>query len=127
MTSSYGYVGQQYGLTSARLMQLEIMANGPIAVSFEVYPDFMNYKSGIYTHSATHMLETFNPFVITNHVVVIVGWGVENGVKYWIVRNSWGATWGENGYFRILREAPVFGGEVGIESETAWAMPLLQH
>jgi C1A family cysteine protease len=38
-----------------------------------------------------------------NHAVVIVGYGVEDETKYWIVRNSWGKLWGEDGYFRILR------------------------
>merc|ERR1711972_50345 len=35
--------------------------------------------------------------------VKIVGWGTDNGVDYWKVANSWGASWGEEGYFRILR------------------------
>jgi C1A family cysteine protease len=39
-----------------------------------------------------------------NHVVVLVGYGQEeNGQKYWIVRNSWNAGWGEAGYIRLER------------------------
>ncbi len=38
-----------------------------------------------------------------NHAVVIVGWGNENGMDYWIGRNSWGPTWGQKGYFLIQR------------------------
>ena len=39
-----------------------------------------------------------------NHSVVIIGWGKEEktGTGYWIVRNSWGAEWGEGGYLKIL-------------------------
>ena len=42
-----------------------------------------------------------------DHAVEIVGFGVDNGTKYWSVRNSWGTGWGENGYFRILRTDSV--------------------
>ena len=46
------------------------------------------------------------------HAITIVGFGVEDGVDYWTVKNSWGPFWGDNGYFRILRGVD----EVGIES-----------
>lgn len=55
------------------------------------------------------------------HAVRIVGWGEENHVKYWIVANSWGKDWGENGFFRILRNEY----ECSIESYMRALVPLL--
>jgi cathepsin B len=47
----------------------------------------MNYKSGIYKRKSS--------VVLGGHAVKIVGWGVENGVNYWICANSWSTSWGE--------------------------------
>jgi len=37
------------------------------------------------------------------HAVKIIGYGEENGTKYWLVANSWNKSWGDNGFFKILR------------------------
>jgi len=58
-----------------------------------VYSDFMSYRGGVYVHTGGKLEG--------GHAVKIVGWGSEGGMDYWIVANSWGPLWGEEGYFRI--------------------------
>lgn len=47
-----------------------------------------------------------------DHVVSIIGWGIESSVPYWICTNSWGPDWGEEGYFRIERGVDACGIEI---------------
>jgi C1A family cysteine protease len=57
---------------------------------------FRNYQSGIFTHTCGNRID---------HAVNFVGWGKEGSQEYWIMRNSWGAGWGDAGYMRIaIRE-----------------------
>ncbi|XP_058961544.2 dipeptidyl peptidase 1-like [Pocillopora verrucosa] len=120
--TGYHYIGGFYGGCNEVLMRIELVKNGPVAVSFEVYNDFRYYKGGIYHH--TGLTDKFNPFEITNHVVAIVGYGAdkETGEKFWIVKNSWGESWGESGFFRIRRGTD----ECSIESIAVSAQPILE-
>ena len=72
------------------------------AVSVSVYAaenSFENYKSGVY-NKCKKVKEG-------NHQVLAVGWGTQNGKKYWLVKNSWGTNWGEKGYFKIERGSSI--------------------
>ena len=91
-------------------IQSDIFANGPVETGFTVYEDFMSYKSGIYVHTAGAQLG--------GHAVKIIGWGTaDDGTQYWICANSWGTSWGEDGFFNI-----AFG-QCGIDSTTYACKP----
>lgn len=77
---------------------------GPISVAFEVVDGFKNYKTGVYSSDKCGK----GPEDV-NHAVLAVGYGVENGVKHWIVKNSWGTQWGDNGFFKIQRDVNMCG------------------
>lgn len=122
-STKYEYIGGFYGGCNEALMRIELVKNGPMAVAFEVYNDFFHYKSGVYHH--TGLEDKFNPFEITNHAVLLVGYGTDMTSEdapqdYWIVKNSWGESWGEDGYFRIRRGVD----ECSIESIAVQSFPI---
>ena len=88
-------------------MQKEIFARGPIACTIDAAP-ITKYTGGIATEKS----------FMTDHVISVVGWGTDatEGL-YWIVRNSWGEYWGENGYVRVK------SGALALEDACAWATP----
>ncbi|XP_076766846.1 putative peptidase C1-like protein F26E4.3 [Xylocopa sonorina] len=98
-------VGPAYRLGNETDIMLEILTSGPVQATMRVYQDFFSYKSGIYTHTTT-----VEPYESGYHSVRIIGWGEDSPVyhqgspnKYWLVVNSWGEQWGEDGLFRIQR------------------------
>ena len=70
---------------------------GPLAIALNADP-LQTYTSGILDKTSSQC-----PSSGINHAVTLVGYGAENNVDYWIVKNSWGTSWGEKGYFRIRR------------------------
>jgi len=102
--SSKHFGAKAYSVRGEQNIMTEIASHGPIETAFSVYQDFLTYKTGVYKR-------TSNVF-LGGHAVKFVGWGVENGVKYWLVANSWNPNWGDGGFFKILRG----NNECGIES-----------
>ncbi|XP_054163771.1 cathepsin B-like [Oppia nitens] len=94
-------------------VQLEIMTNGPVVVGgYILYDDFLLYKSGIYSN----LIKGPNR---GPHAMKILGWGVENGVDYWLVANSWNTHWGDKGFVKILKGV----NECHIDYEITTALP----
>ncbi|CAM8929547.1 unnamed protein product [Rhodiola kirilowii] len=89
------------------------VANQPVSVAIEAGGRaFQLYQSGVFTGLCGTQLD---------HGVVAVGYGTENGTDYWIVRNSWGSNWGENGYIRLERNvANSTTGKCGIAIEPSY-------
>ena len=73
--------------------------NGPLSIGINADP-LQTYSSGILDLPSSKC-----PSSGINHAVLLVGYGVDSnsGLNYWIVKNSWGKSWGESGYFRIRR------------------------
>lgn len=71
------------------------LVQGPVVIAMHVNAEFHTYAEGIYDGPCAGSV---------NHAVLLVGYNTsETGVPYWIVRNSWGTDWGEQGYVRIVR------------------------
>ncbi|XWS33570.1 hypothetical protein CRYUN_Cryun22dG0094700 [Craigia yunnanensis] len=89
------------------------VAHQPVSVAIEAGGrDFQLYESGVFTGECGLALD---------HGVVAVGYGMNfNGQEYWIVRNSWGSSWGEDGYIRMERNVNVYTGKCGIAMEASY-------
>jgi len=89
-----------------------LMKYGPLAIGINAGP--MQWYMGGVAHPWSILC---NPKQL-DHGVAIVGFGIDSGKKYWKIRNSWGATWGEKGYYRIFRGAGVCGLNTMVTSAT---------
>ena len=77
---------------------------GPVTALIDASPyGFMHYREGIFYDS------TCDPNN-SNHAVLVVGYGSENGSEYWMVKNSWGTDWGLSGFMKIARNRNNFCG-----------------
>jgi KDEL-tailed cysteine endopeptidase len=82
--------------SSNQLLLKEAVSRNPVSIGIQADSStFRYYTGGIITDK--------NCGTKLNHGVLVVGYGEEKGQKYWLVKNSWGTDWGEDGYVRIAR------------------------
>jgi C1A family cysteine protease len=97
--------------TTIEARKQTIASNGPVIGGLRVFEDLWSYNSGVYTH----ILGT----EVGLHAVCVVGYDDSNGC--WIVKNSWGQQWGEDGFFRIAY------GQCGLDAEFPFFDPDVEH
>ena len=103
-------------ITGEAAIMREILSSGPVVTVVQVFSDFLPYAHGVYAPSAGAVK------VQGGQAVEVVGWGEEQGRKYWVVKNSWGASWGEQGYALVARG----GNPIGLEDLAVSATPVLE-
>lgn len=81
------------------MLRLALAVRGPLPVAIDAgQRSFHAYKAGVYEdrHCKSHLRQL-------NHAVLLVGYGTENGRDYWLLKNSWGRNWGDQGYIKMAR------------------------
>jgi len=100
--SDYGSIAGKEG------MMKEIYNRGPISCGIDAGP-ILKYEAGVFRHRFS---------LLQDHVISVVGWGTDPDMGlYWLVRNSWGEYWGEQGFIRVV------SGSLALERSCSWAVP----
>jgi hypothetical protein len=92
--------------TNSPTAMMNALAMQPVAIAIEAdQSGFQFYSSGVFTGACGTSLD---------HGVLATGYGTLNGADYWAVKNSWGASWGSNGYIYLSKSVSQSGGQCGL-------------
>lgn len=98
---------------SGETAMMAVLSQGwALYASFDTYANFMSLGSEIYSGTVGDKKG--------GHAVTIVAYGKDDGVKYWVLQNSWGSSWGLNGYGKMLRGKNLVGIETNAYYMRAW-------
>lgn len=86
-------------------VMMQTLRTGPFAVGFQVSKEFKAFfrskknKGEVFVGNGTKQCGK----IVGGHAVEVVGYGTQNGIPFWLAKNSWGKDWGDSGFFRIVR------------------------
>jgi cathepsin B len=110
----YSVPGVEKDGGSEKHIRYDIYNWGPVSTGIRIYQDFYTFNPLTEIYEWDGIGEQ-----ISGHAIEITGWGIQNGVKYWQVKNSWGKEWGDKGYFKIIRG----NNNCGIEENVITGIP----
>ncbi|KAJ1698810.1 hypothetical protein LUZ63_007322 [Rhynchospora breviuscula] len=111
--ANYPYIsGYQFVTSYSESALMNAVANQPVSIAIDAGGSaFQFYSGGIFTGPCGTTL---------NHAVTAVGYDSLNGVNYWIVKNSWGTSYGKAGYIRMQKDISSTSGLCGLAMEPSY-------
>merc|ERR1712003_183520 len=103
LEADYPYTGREKVSTDEKKIAAYVAANGPVSIGLNAAA--MQFYTGGVSHPWSFLCSAEG----IDHGVVIVGYGTESGKPYWLIKNSWGESWGEKGYYKLYRGAGCCG------------------
>jgi hypothetical protein len=107
-------VAERLGTERARFTQYAIMTDGPVIIGLKIYQSFVDFfekpnnSKKVFTEKLRRSV--IRDKVLGGHSVTIIGWGTdEEGTDYWLIRNSWGKDWADEGFCKIERGINFLG------------------